>query len=39
MKAKMAWEDWYGYNLSALRNILTGLAYKGNNLIIRYADK
>lgn len=34
MRSKMEWLDWYGENLSALWDILTGLLYKGDDFII-----
>lgn len=34
MRAKMKWEDWYGPNLDALWDILTGLPYYGNDFTI-----
>ena len=37
MRIKMEWEDWYGHNLDALWDILTGLPYKGDDFtILRY---
>lgn len=35
MREKMEWDDWYGDNLDALWDILTGLSYKGDDFIIR----
>ena len=34
MREKMKWEDWYGPNLDALWDILTGLPYYGNEFTI-----
>ena len=34
MRTKMKWEDWYGENLYAIWDILTGLPYYGNNFTI-----
>lgn len=34
MRVKMEWIDWYGENLDALWDILTGLPYKGDDFII-----
>ena len=34
MREKMDWEDWYGFNLDALWDILTGLPYKGDDFLI-----
>lgn len=34
MKDKMSWEEWYGHNLYALWDILTGLPHYGNDFII-----
>lgn len=34
MRSKMEWDDWYGENLSALWDILTGLPYKGDDFVI-----
>ena len=34
MRKKMDWEDWYGFNLDALWDILTGLPYKGDDFVI-----
>lgn len=35
MREKMDWKDWYGSNLNALWDILTGLPYKGDDFVIR----
>ena len=35
MREKMEWADWYGENPDALWDILTKLAYKGDDFIIR----
>lgn len=35
MRQKMEWEDWYGENLDALSDILTGLPHKGRRFVIR----
>lgn len=41
LRRKMAWEDWYGENLDALWDILTGLPHRGGDFVIlrprRYA--
>lgn len=34
MRREMEWEDWYGENLDALWDILTGLPYKGDDFFI-----
>lgn len=34
MHSKMEWEDWYGHNLDALWDILTGLPHKGDDVLI-----
>lgn len=34
MREKMEWQDWYGNNLDALWDILTGLPYKGDDFVI-----
>ncbi|MBE6679055.1 MAG: hypothetical protein E7598_00875 [Ruminococcaceae bacterium] len=34
MRVKMEWMDWYGENLDALWDILTGLPYKGDDFTI-----
>ena len=34
MRTKMDWLDWYGENLDALWDILTGLPYTGDDFII-----
>ena len=34
MHLKMEWEDWYGHNLDALCDILTGMDYRGDDFII-----
>lgn len=34
MRTKMEWEDWYGENLYAIWDILTGLPYYGNDFTI-----
>lgn len=33
LRKKMAWEDWYGENLDALYDILTGLPHKGRRFV------
>ena len=35
MREKMEWNDWYGFNLDALWDILTGLPYRGDDFVIR----
>lgn len=41
LRRKMAWEDWYGENLDALWDVLTGLPHRGGDFVIlrprRYA--
>ena len=50
IRAKMEWQDWYGENLDALNDILTGLPHKGDRFLflmpkandpelLDYADK
>ena len=34
MREKMCWQDWYGENLDALWDILTGLPYVGDDFLI-----
>ncbi len=34
MRTKMEWDDFYGENLDALWDILTGMPYKGDDFII-----
>ncbi|MBR4392959.1 MAG: barstar family protein [Oscillospiraceae bacterium] len=34
LRSKMDWEDWYGENLDALYDILTGLPHKGRRFIL-----
>ena len=34
MRHKMAWENWYGENLDALHDILTGLPHRGTRFIL-----
>lgn len=34
LRKKMKWEEWYGPNLDALWDILTGLPYYGNDFTI-----
>ena len=34
LRDKMAWEDWYGENLDALYDILTGLPHRGSHFAI-----
>lgn len=34
MHEKMEWQDWYGYNLDALWDILCVLPYKGDDFVI-----
>lgn len=34
MQTKMEWEDWYGHNLDALWDIMTGLPHKGDDFMI-----
>ncbi len=33
MRAEMGWQDWYGENLDALYDILTGLPHKGERFV------
>ena len=34
MRQKMAWKTWYGENLDALYDILTGLPHRGTRFIL-----
>ena len=34
MRDKMAWEGWYGENLDALHDILTGLPHRGTHFVL-----
>ncbi len=34
LRAKMAWDAWYGENLDALYDILTGLPHKGHRFVL-----
>lgn len=34
LRHKMAWQDWYGDNLDALHDILTGLPHQGHRFVI-----
>ena len=34
LRHKMAWEDWYGENLDALYDVLTGLPHKGSRFVL-----
>lgn len=34
MREKMAWQDWYGQNLDALYDILTGLPHHGERFVL-----
>ncbi|MDO5459909.1 MAG: barstar family protein [Eubacteriales bacterium] len=34
MRQKMAWKDWYGENLDALHDILTGLPHRGTRFVL-----
>ena len=34
LRHKMAWDSWYGENLDALYDILTGLPHKGNRFVL-----
>lgn len=34
LRCKMQWQDWYGENLDALWDILTGLPHRGSNFVI-----
>ncbi len=34
LRQKMGWEDWYGENLDALSDILTGLPHRGSRFVI-----
>lgn len=38
MREKMDWQKWYGSNLDALWDVLTGLPHKGKHFIIRLPD-
>ena len=39
MREKMKWEDWYGPNLDALWDAVTGMMYTPANITIRSATK
>ncbi len=34
LREKMAWEDWYGENLDALYDVLTGLEHRGSRFLM-----
>ena len=34
LRSKMAWEPWYGENLDALHDILTGLPHRGSRFVL-----
>ena len=35
LRSKLRWEDWYGENLDALYDILTGLPHSGSRFVLR----
>jgi len=35
LREKMAWADWYGENLDALYDVLTGLEHKGSRFVLK----
>ena len=35
----MAWEPWYGENLDALHDILTGLPHRGSRFVLMLPDE
>ena len=35
LREKLQWEDWYGQNLDALYDILTGLPHRGTRFVLR----
>ena len=35
LRQKLQWEDWYGENLDALYDILTGLPHRGSRFVLR----
>ena len=39
MREKMAWESWYGENLDALYDILTGLEHRGTRFALTMPDE
>ena len=34
LREKLQWEDWYGENLDALYDVLTGLPHKGERFVL-----
>ena len=38
LREKMDWQKWYGNNLDALWDVLTGLPHKGKHFIITLPD-
>ena len=39
LRSKMAWEPWYGENLDALHDILTGLPHRGSRFVLILPDE
>ena len=39
LRSKMAWEPWYGENLDALYDILTGLPHRGSHFVLMLPDE
>ena len=39
LRSKMAWEPWYGENLDALHDILTGLPHRGSSFVLMLPDE
>ncbi len=39
LRSKMAWEPWYGENLDALHDILTGLPHRGSRFVLMLPDE
>ncbi len=39
LRSKMAWEPWYGENLDALHDILTGLPHRGSRFVLLLPDE
>ena len=35
LRGKLRWEDWYGENLDALYDVLTGLPHRGSRFVLR----
>ena len=39
LRSKMAWEPWYGENLDALHDILTGLPHRGSHFVLMLPEE